>query len=358
MKKYLIIGLIVLFGLAVFVGPMLMNKDNVDEFPAEFTFKENLATEWNTLIDISFVVNNDDLQKVELVYNDSIFKTWTNPKGKINYKFNAGFFGLGTKSLSLVSALPDGRTESDDRLVRIVSDIKPEIWSFTINETFPHNTSHFTQGLEFDGNTLYQGTGDPNHNGSTVLGVLDPSSGEYTRKMGLDANYFGEGITILKDRIYQLTYTTGKCFIYNKNTLQVVDEKKYSGEGWGLCNDGEYLYMSDGSERLTKRDAKTFEIVETIEVADHNGPLRNINELEYVDGLIFANIWQTNAIIVIQPETGKVVAVINGSSLEAQGRNGGDVLNGIAYNKTSGKFYLTGKYWSKMFAATLNKVAV
>lgn len=351
MKKWIIIGLILLAGFAFFIWPML-NKEE-EGLPAEFTFKENLATEWNKAVNISFEVKNSDVVQVDLVYNDSIFKSWKNPQGKIKYLFYASYYGLGTKNLSLVSTLSDGSTESDDRLVRIVSDVKPKIWSIQIEKTFPHNKTHFTQGLEFDGNVLYQGTGDPNHQGQTLLGTLDLSTGEYTKKIGLDATHFGEGITVLKDKIYQLTYTTGKCFIYDKATLQLKDEKNYVGEGWGLCNDGEILYMSDGSERITKRDPKTFEIIETIEVADDNGPIQQINELEYADGLIYANIWQTNAIIVIQPENGKVVAVINATELEKQGKDGGDVLNGIAFNKTNGKFYLTGKYWSKIFEVTV-----
>lgn len=356
MKKYVIVGVILLLGVAYFVMPLL-RSDN-DE-AATFLFKENLATEWNNVIDLAFDVPDAKVKKVELVYNDSIFKTWLNPKpGKQVFKFNASYYGLGTKNLTLVTTFENGQFVADERLVRIVSDKKPEIWTLTVEKSYPHNTQHFTQGLEFDGNTLYQGTGDPRHTGQTLLGPIDLSTGEYTRKIGLDATHFGEGISILGDKIYQLTYTTGKCFIYDKQTLTLLDEKNYKGEGWGLCNDGEYLYMSDGSERLTKRDPITFAHVETIEVADHNGPIRNLNELEFVDGLIYANVWQTNAIVVIQPENGKVIATINAAELEKLGQNGGDVLNGIAYNSTNGKWYLTGKYWSKLFEVRINKVAI
>jgi glutamine cyclotransferase len=359
MKKYIIIGLILLVGVAYFVVPLINNGDDTETLPAEFLFKENLATEWNTVIDLAFEVKENGLSKIDLVYNDSVFKTWTNPKeGKIKYQFNASYYGLGTKGLRLISTFSDGRTESDDRLVRIVSDKKPEMWTFTITNTFPHNTTHFTQGLEFDGSTLYQGTGDPRHEGQTLVGPINISTGEYIKKIGLDATHFGEGITILKDKIYQLTYTTGKCFIYDKNTLALIGEKSYSGEGWGLANDGEFLYMSDGSERITRRDPKTFAILETIEVADDNGPMRNINELEFVDGLIYANIWQTNAIVVIQPENGKVIAAINATELESLGQNGGDVLNGIAYNKMTQRFFITGKYWNKMFEVSISKPVI
>lgn len=357
MKRYIIIGLIVLVGVAFIIGSWPKGSDDYG-LPAEFTFKENLATEWNNAVDIAFEVKKEGVAKVELIYNDSVFITWTSPKGKINFRLNAGHYGLGTRNLHLVSTMTDGSTDSDNRLVKILSDIKHEIWSISISNMYPHNTTHFTQGLEFDGNTLYQGTGDPNHNGSTLLGTIDLNSGEYTKKIGLDANYFGEGITILGDKIYQLTYTTGKCFIYDKNTLTLVDEKPYKGEGWGLCNDGEFLYMSNGSDAITKRDPKTFEIVSTIHVASKETSMGNINELEFVDGLIYANVWQTNAILVIHPENGKVKAVINATELEAKGQSGGDVLNGIAYNKTNGKFYLTGKYWSKLFEVSVVKPSI
>lgn len=358
MKKHIIIGLIVLVGVAFIIGSWPKGSGDDYGLPAEFTFKENLATEWNNAVDIAFEVKKDDVAKVELIYNDSIFKTWTYPKGKINFRLNAGYYGLGTRNLHLVSTMNDGSTDSDNRLVKILSDIKQEIWSISISKTYPHNTTHFTQGLEFDGNTLYQGTGDPNHSGSTLLGTIDINSGEYAKKIGLDANYFGEGITILGDKIYQLTYTTGKCFIYDKNTLKLIDEKSYKGEGWGLCNDGEFLYMANGSDAITKRDPKTFEIVSTIHVASKETSMGNINELEFVDGMIYANVWQTNAILVIHPENGKVKAIINATELEAKGQSGGDVLNGIAYNKTNGKFYLTGKYWSKLFEVSVVKPAI
>lgn len=353
MKKYIVIGLILLVGI-VFVWDAFRPKqlDN----PAEFLFKSNLATEWDNEVDLVFDVKESGLEKIEIIYNDSVFQTWENPKkGKTTYKFNAGYYGLGTKNLSLVSTRIDGSRASDDRLARIVSDLTPEIWSLAIQKTYPHNTTHFTQGLEFDGNTLYQGTGDPRHNGATIIGTVDMSTGEYKVKNGLDATHFGEGITVLGDKVYQLTYTTGKCFIYNKTSMELMDEKTYSGEGWGLCNDGEFLYMTDGSERITKRDPNTFEIIETIEVADNNQPIRSLNELEFVDGLIYANVWQTNAIVVILPENGKVKAIINAAELESQGKSGGDVLNGIAYNKTSESFFLTGKYWGKLFEVTISK---
>jgi len=358
MKKYIIIGLIVALITAMVVIPMMRNntgKSVFEEAPATFLFKDNLATKWNDVIPISFEVMNDDVTKIELLFNDSIFQTWSNPKGKITYEFNAGFYGLGTKSLSLNTTLKNGETYSDDRLVRIVSDIKPEIWELKISNTFPHNNTNFTQGLEWNNGNLYESTGDPGQQGRTLLGIIDLATGNYTKKIGLDASYFGEGITILGDKIYQITYTQGKCFVYDKNTFTLLRDLVYRGEGWGLCNDGEALYMSDGTERITKRSPENFSIIETVEVSDDNGPIPNLNELEYVDGLIYANVWQTNTVVVIQPETGKVLATISAVELAALGQGGGDVMNGIAYSPGNKKFYMTGKYWSKMFEVAFSK---
>jgi glutamine cyclotransferase len=358
MKKYIVIGLIVAVIAAMVIVPMLNRNGSGNseiDTPAEFTFAENLATKWNDVIPVSFEVKNEDVEKVELFYNDSLFQTWLKPEGKVTFQFNAGFYGLGTKSISLISTLSNGETYSDDRLVRIVSDIKPEVWTVSISNTYPHNKANFTQGLEWSNGLLYESTGDPSKQGQTKLGTIDLNTGNYTKKIGLDANYFGEGITVLNDKIYQITYTEGKCFVYDKNTLTLLKDMIYQGEGWGLCNDGKYLYMSDGSERLTKRNSADFSIIETVEVSDQNGPIRNINELEFVDGLIYANVWQTNAVIVIQPETGKVLATINASKLAPLGQSGGDVLNGIAYSPANKKFYMTGKYWSKIFEVTFDK---
>ncbi len=237
----------------------------------------------------------------------------------------------------------------DKHFIRVVSDVVPELFAVKINATLSHNTNYYTQGLEFDGNQLYEGTGDPNQQGNTLVGKVNTSTYEMTVKNGLDANYFGEGITILKDNLYQLTWQNGKCFVYDKNTMLVKKDFAYQGEGWGLCNDGEQLIMSDGTERIYFRNPETFQVNRFIEVYDNVGPRIKINELEFVDGLIYANIWFSNTIIVIDPLNGKVVKEIDASNLEALGKNGGDVLNGIAFNKLNKKWFLTGKKWSKIF---------
>lgn len=356
MKKYIIIGLLILAAAAMVIGPMLSKNNGggtiEEDAPALFGFKDNLATKWNEVVPLSISVNSKEIEKLELIYNDSVFNVWKNPKGTLQVNFNAGYYGLGTRNLVLLSTLKDGTTYMDNRMVRVLSDVKPEIWIAEIAATFPHEATSFTQGLEFNEGTLYEGTGQK---GMSFVAQVDLNSGKINKQMGLDANYFGEGITVFGNKLYQLTWQEQKCFVYDKKTLQIEKDLAYNGEGWGLCNDGENLIMSDGTERLVFRDPENFQVMKTIEVYDDRGPVSKLNELEFIDGLIYANIWMTNTVVVIQPENGKVTAVIDGTELVKQGRGNGDVMNGIAYNPASKKIYMTGKNWPKLFEVKFKK---
>jgi glutamine cyclotransferase len=358
MKKYLIIGIIAAVILSMILVPLFKGDGGTspteEEIPAVFGFKENLAAVWNESVEIEILINQDDISKLELIYNDSIFKTWNNPKGKIKIPFNAGFYGLGTRNLQLLSTLSDGSTYVDERMVRVLSDVVPEIWIASPVKSYPHSTTSFTQGLEFNDGILYEGTGQ---RGQSMVAQVDLNSGNILKKMGLDATYFGEGITIMGDKLYQLTWQEQKCFVYDKKTLQLEKDIPYTGQGWGLCHDGTSLIMSDGSERITFRNPKTFAIERTIEVYSNLGPVANLNELEYADDLIYANVWMTNKIAVIDPNNGKVVAEIDATELTKQGKGTGDVLNGIAYNEKTEKWYLTGKNWYKLFEVDFKKPA-
>lgn len=354
MKRIVLIVLLIAVVGGMVLVPIFRSK-GIEGPATVFTSNDNLSTKWNSAIPIEFEVKSDEVKEVKFFYNDSLVHSFPGKIGKQSFMLNAGYFGLGTRLLVMESLKEDGSKEQEEKLIRILSDEKPEVWKAKIEKELVHNPENFTQGLEFDGTTLFESTGDPSHEGKTLVGSIDINTGEYTKKIGLDATYFGEGITILGDKIYQLTYTQGKCFVYDKNTLQLIKEFVYTGEGWGLCNDGTYLYMSNGSERITKRNPETFEVVETIEVYDMTGPIQKLNELEYVDGLIYANVWMTNAIVVFRPENGKVKAVINATELVNRGMGSGDVLNGIAYQKETGNFFVTGKYWSKMFVVSIQK---
>lgn len=333
---------------------MMACSDEPVEF-AQFTFKENLAVSYNSEVEIEIEPLVNNLRSIELQIGDSIVSKWNNPeKNKLKYALNTTLFGIGAKGITLIAYNKDGEIYKDERILRILSDLKPELWTYEIVSTFPHNLLNFTQGLEFSGNQLYESTGQ---SGESKISKIDLATGSDLAKIGLDATHFGEGITILGDTIYQLTWTTNKCFLYNKNTLEILSKDfTYQGEGWGLCNDGTNLIMSDGTERLTFRDPKTFAIVKTIEVYTHEQPVIRLNELEYINGLIYANIWMTNNIAAIEPETGRVVGVIDGGKLASIGRGKvGDVFNGIAYNREEDAIYVTGKHWEKIIKIKLAK---
>ena len=160
MKKSIIIGLLILLIGSMVIVPMLKGRNSVEEVEAAtFAFSENLATKWDQAIALEINVNSDDIVKLELIYNDSLYKTWKNPKGKIMLPFNAGFYGLGARSISLVSTMSNGDVLSDDRVVRVLSDVIPEVWIAKVANSYPHSTGSFTEGLEFHQGQLYESTG-------------------------------------------------------------------------------------------------------------------------------------------------------------------------------------------------------
>ena len=354
MKKYIILVLLAVIVGSMVIIPLIQTKEEEREevLPAQFTFKDNLATKWNREVPLEIKINSDDIEKLELIYNDSIFQTWNSPKGKINFLLNCGYFGLGTRSLTLNTTLKNGEIITDNRLVRVLSDVKPSNWIAKIKTEFPHSSSSYTQGLEFNSGVLYEGTGQY---GESMVAQTNLTSGEInpTKNIRLDENYFGEGITVMGDKLYQLTWKEQKCFVYDKNSMQLIKDIPYIGEGWGLCNDGKSLIMSDGTERITFRNPTNFSIERVIEVYDDQGPIQQINELEYIEGKIYANIYTTNKVVVIEPMNGKIIAIIDGSEIEKLGRGLGEVMNGIAFN--NGKIYMTGKHWPKLFEVTIQK---
>lgn len=358
MKRYGIIILLILI-VAAFVIVPLINKSGEDTEEvsiAKFETPGNVMVEYGQEAPVKFSVP-EGLVKVELLYNDSVFETWNNPKAQTRtVAMQTNYYGVGAYPLVLRSTLKDGTSMENSILVRVASDIVPEVRFVKILKEYPHNRENYTQGFEFDGNQLYEGTGDPGKQGKTVVGPISLETGQFIEpKNGLDATYFGEGITILGDILYQLTWQNGKCFIYDKKTMKLKGEYSYVGQGWGLCNDGKVIMMSDGTERITFRDPKSFQTIRSIEVYDKKGPRTYLNELEYIDGKIYANVYMTGTVLVIEPTTGRVLQEIDANELVVRGKNGGDVLNGIAYNKLTKKLYMTGKYWTKTFEVSIDK---
>ena len=207
-------------------------------------------------------------------------------------------------------------------------------------------------------NKLFESTGDPNKTGSSLVGEIALETGKINRRTGLDNTFFGEGITILGDKIFQITWKNQTCFVYNAADFAKQKTFTYTGEGWGICNDGKYLIMSDGTDRLSYRDPETFQLLKSVDVYTNEGPISMLNELEFIDGLVYANIYTTNLVAVIDPENGKVMATIDATDLVERGKGNGQVLNGIAYNSSNRKTYMTGKFWPKLFEIEVLKTPV
>lgn len=218
-----------------------------------------------------------------------------------------------------------------------------------IVRSFAHDRNSFTQGLEFKDGILYEGTG---LNGRSNLRKVRLDNAQVLAQVPLSGEFFGEGITVHNGRILQLTWKHGQGFIYDKQTLKRTGTFAYPGEGWGLTNDGKQVYMSDGSAQIRIWDPTTLKELRRITVNNAGRPIDQINELEYVEGEIYANVWQTDSILRISPADGRVLGIIDLSALSAATMKeapDADVLNGIAYDALNKRLFVTGKLWPKVY---------
>lgn len=213
---------------------------------------------------------------------------------------------FGAYKLRLEASLKDGTVVKDNRNIRLLTNKEPEKFEAKVVGSLPHNTTSYTQGLEFYKGELYEGTGQK---GSSKLLKVKKEDGTFLKEHALSNEFFGEGITILNDKVYQLTWQKKTCFVYDVKDFTEIKRFSYLTEGWGLCNNGEQIIMSDGSHRIYFRNPETFEVEREIEVFTNQNPVGKLNELEYIDGKIYANIYTTNRIVVIDPATGNVEKV-------------------------------------------------
>ncbi len=228
------------------------------------------------------------------------------------------------------------------------------VYTYKTVKAYPHDRTAYTQGLVYLNGLLYEGTGRTQRRRS-MLGKVDLETGAVLQKIELPVRYFGEGITIFGQNIFQLTYRAKTGFIYNKDTLELLKSFSYPTEGWGLTNDGKHLIMSDGTSTLYFLDPKSLKRKRQVEVHDSVGFVEKLNELEYVNGQIYANIIPTNRIAIIEPQNGKVTGwiKINGALSFYEHLRGVNVLNGIAYDPDRDRLFVTGKYWPKLFEIKL-----
>jgi len=254
----------------------------------------------------------------------------------------------GRKSLK-VTAFKGGKPQNSvTRFMIVCSDIVPVKNGYKVIHTYPHNRDAFTQGLVYDNGVFFEGTGQ--ETGSTLREV-ELETGKVIRQHNLDDALFGEGIALLHDRIYQITWKNKVGFVYNKSDFKLINKIYYATEGWGLTTMNDKLVMSDGTNILYFYEPEMFTVVSKIEVYDNEKKVDQLNELEYIKGEIWANIWMTDLIARIDPASGKVLAYINLKDLLSKADRDGetDVLNGIAYDSSTGRIFVTGKKWPKLF---------
>jgi glutamine cyclotransferase len=293
--------------------------------------------------------------------NDTLFFSLNKTQDINNYQFiwdgaavDQNFLvpqKTGEQQIKAIIETEDG-TKEISKTIRVFAPTKPKVYSYKLRNSYPHDIQAYTQGLEFVGEILYESTGQY---GSSSLRKVNYKTGEIIQKLPIDNSYFAEGITHMNGSIIQLTWKKKMGFVYNAEDLTLTKSFKYnqSPEGWGLCNDNEYLYKTDGSQKLWVLDPETYEEIDSKDIVTHNTFLSKVNELEYVDGLIYGNTYQFNkdVMIIIDPKTGIVVGVVDFSGLKEQVRqhNQLDVFNGIAYHPKRKTFFVTGKYWDKLF---------
>jgi glutamine cyclotransferase len=227
----------------------------------------------------------------------------------------------------------------------------PPVYTYQVINTFPHDPTAFTQGLVFFDGVVYEGTG---LNGQSSLRKVNLESGEVIQQHNLEERFFGEGIVVFEERIIQLTWRSQLAFVYARESFELLSRFNYPTEGWGLTHDGKRLIISDGTATLYFRDPETFAETGRLEVRDGTVPVTRLNELEYIEGQIFANVWQTDRIARIAPDSGQVLGWVDlAGLLSPSERRNADVLNGIAYDPEQGRIFVTGKWWPHLFEIEL-----
>jgi glutamine cyclotransferase len=303
----------------------------------------------NDIVGVSIKNKNDlTINKVEYFIDGELIP---HTNGKLNFNVER----LGNKVLIAKIDFEDTSVDITKK-IKILAEKSPEIYTYKILNTFPHDKTSFTQGLEFKNDTLYEGTG---HRGESVLRKLDFKTGKVLQQVNLDDSVFGEGLTVLNDKVFQLTWQSGIGYVYNKSDLSKIETFSYgkSKEGWGLCNDGEKLFKSDGTEKIWILNPENLAEADFIETVTNKSIFNKANELEYVDGKIYANVWQKESMMIIDAKSGAIEGVINFGGLKSKVEQHSklDVLNGVAYHPRRKTFFVTGKNWDKLFEVNIIK---
>lgn len=314
---------------------------------------EKIQTNQELTISVS-EKNNKAIDSVQFLIDDKKVKS-----GQTSATLKINQYKLGKHIVTAIIFYAN-ETAKVTETVYFLADSAPEIYTYKIVNTYPHDKGAYTQGLEFLNGFLYEGTGKK---GSSSIRKVDLKTGKVLQQKELDEQYFGEGITIFNNKLYQLTWQAGIGFVYDLNTFEQEKTFNYtkSREGWGLSHNGEKLIKTDGTEFIWFLNPETLVEEDYIEVYTNERKVEKLNELEFVNGLIYVNIWQQNTILMVNPATGKVEGVANLNSLkttiekEQKLEDSDEVLNGIAFDKDTNRLFVTGKHWSKLYEIVLIK---
>ena len=298
-------------------------------------------------INVKTKVKNGEIKSIKLYYKNQLLKE----SKELDFIFeDAEINSLGNSNFRVETTKTDGLKNTRTKTVKTLSDTETKIYNYKVINSFPHSNDYYTQGLEYHDGFLYEGTGEY---GKSRLEKVDLKTGKALRTYHMPDKYFGEGITILNDKIYQITYHAQKGFVYNLSDFALIDSFQYKSlQGWGLTNDGTNLIMSDSTNKLTWLNPDNFSVVKTLQVANNKDIINYLNEMEYIDGIIYANIYTTEIIVKIDPKTGKVLSQINFKGIIDMYKNGTDkidYMNGIAYDKKGKRLFVTGKLWPRLF---------
>ncbi|RYH74759.1 glutaminyl-peptide cyclotransferase [Flavobacteriaceae bacterium 144Ye] len=308
-------------------------------FSLQTNAKNNIITLGETLNLSIKNPKNETITAVSYKINDK----------QVSESFTTNDLKLGVQTLTATISY-DNTTADVSTKITVLNNTKPKIYTYKIVNTYPHDITSYTQGLEFYNGELYESTGQYRE---SKLRKVDYKTAEVLKNINLQSQYFGEGLTVLNDKIYQLTWRENTGFVYDVNSFEKLSSFTYgkSNEGWGLCNDGTRIFKSDGTENIWLLNPETLAEEETIQVYREKGKVVGLNELEWVNGKIYSNLYQFNGVAIINPKNGAMEAVIDFSPLRklVTQHQGLDVLNGIAYNPDTNTLFVTGKRWDKLF---------
>lgn len=343
MKKYKALAFILLGICSASCGDSIKDKENY------FSFNESvLKPKYQSNDMVNLEISNPKSKPIDSIIYYANDEKIGSVKGAGKFSFDLKDKKLGYQNLKALIYFQGENITASSR-IELVSDSAPKLLSYTIINTYPHDVNAFNEGFEFFRDTLIESTGQ---NGASYFAKIDYKTGKIIKKVALDQQYFGEGITVINDKIYQLTWQNGVGFIYDANTLKKLKTFNYDKkiEGWGMTNDGQNIYHSDGTEKIWKMNPETQKMIDFINVYTNDSKIKSVNELEWIEGKIYGNIWQKDAIAVINPITGAVEGVLDLSGLRSKVTNTeAEVLNGIAYNKKTKTIFVTGKNWNKTF---------